>query len=49
MSWQLKNVINGYNRVKRPFDDDGVMVHEMLGPDGSLMFTRMKDEVLPTL
>ena len=30
-----------FNRVKRPFDGGGVMVHGVLGPDASLMVTRL--------
>ena len=45
MSWQLKNEINNYNRVNRPFDGGGVMVHGGLGPDDSLKLIRLKGTI----
>ena len=41
ISWQLKDNMGDFNRVKRPFDGGGVMVHGELGPDASLMVTRL--------
>ena len=45
MIGQLKNEINDYNRVKRPFDGGGVIVHEVMGPDGTLKLTRLKGTI----
>ena len=45
MSWQLKDKISDFNRMKRPFDGGGLMVHGVLGTDGSLMVTRVNGTV----
>ena len=45
MNWQLENEINHYNRVKRPFDGGGVMVHGVLGREGSLKLTHLKGTI----
>ena len=45
MSWQLKDKIGDFNRMKRPFDGGGLMVHGVLGTDGSLMVTRVNGTV----
>ena len=36
MSWQLKNYTGPYFRVKRPFDDYGVMLHGCLLLDNTV-------------